>query len=229
MEIWNQASVIAEIQKAKEWVRRSRELTDNLQFDSSMRRRIAAALFLISLEHQVGIVVLMDGGMYAPAKALVRSQLDALLRGVWFLYTATEEQIQEYAAKPYVRDVPPTSYERLWVDLGSVEHYGSQTVTTLKAIVKNLHDFTHGGKRAVSAYVTRDEIRANFLPEDIVLWLRQSGVLGLLAASEIAGLSGRVDLPSSLYQAHEDVYGPNHGRFEAPDEDTEGDGTCLGQ
>ena len=201
-------------------VRRSRELTDNLQFDSTNGRRIAAALFLISLEQQLGILVLMDAGIYAPAKALVRSQLDALLRGIWFLYKASDEQIRTYWEKPYVKEVPPTSYDKLWADLETVEHYGPATVATLKKLINTLHDFTHGGKHSVSAYVTRDEIRANFFPADIVLWLRHSGVIGLLAASEIAGLSGVEDLPGRIFQAHADVYGVNHGRFDLP----EGDG-----
>jgi hypothetical protein len=221
MELSEHQDVVAEIEKAKEWVRRSRELTDNLQFDSSMRSRIAAALFLISLEHQVGILSLMVGGMYAPAKALVRSQIDAHLRGVWFLYMASDEQIREFSEKPYVKDVPPTGYEKLWTDLETVDHYGPGLVATLKKLIKTLHDFTHGGKYAVSAYVSRDEIGANFIAGDIVLWLRHSGVIGLLAASEISGISGIEDLPGRIFQAHADVYGENHGRFDLPEDEND--------
>ena len=146
-------------------------------------------------------------------KALIRSQFDAFVRGVWFLEKATDEQIKEFAEKEFVKNVPPINYERLVDEIETVERYSGGTFSSLKDTINVLHDFTHGGKLAVSAYVTRGEIGANFLPEDVISCLRSSGTLGLLAANELSGMSGIEDLPAKVYQAHGDIYGDTHGCF----------------
>ncbi|WLT31937.1 hypothetical protein [Geothrix sp. PMB-07] len=214
MELRDQPEVHAEIAMAKEWVRRSRELTDAISVDATPRNKIAAALFLISMEHQIGILLLMDAQMIAPGKALLRSQLDAFVRGVWFLEKATDEQIKEFSEKEYAKNIPPIRYEQLINDVESVERYNGGTFSRLSDTINMLHDFTHGGKIAVSAYVTRNEIGANFHPKDVVVCLRSSGTLGLMASNELAGMSGVDDLPAKIYEAHGEVYGDSHGRFE---------------
>ena len=166
------------------------------------------------MEHQVGILLLMDAQMIAPGKALLRSQLDAFVRGVWFLEKASDEQIKEFSEKEYAKNIPPIRYEPLINDVESVERYNGGTFSRLSDTINMLHDFTHGGKIAVSAYVTRDEIGANFQPNDVVVCLRSSGTLGLMASNELAGMSGVDDLPSRIYEAHGEVYGDSHGRFE---------------
>lgn len=211
MELRDHPDVQLEIDKAKRWVHESRQLTNDVSVESSLRRRIASALFLISIEHEVGILVLMDVQMIAPAKALIRSQFDAFVRGVWFLEKATEDQIREFGEKEFVKNVPPNCYERLVDEIETVERFSGGTFSRLKDTIYMLHDFTHGGKLAVSAYVTRNEISANFLPEDVVSCLRSSGVLGLMAANELAGMSGNEDLPGKVYQSHAAIYGDMHG------------------
>lgn len=210
MEVRDHPEVHAEIEKAKRWVRESRQLTDSIAFVSTVRRRIASALFLISMEHQVGILALMDIQMVASAKALMRSQLDAFLRGVWFLEKATEEQVRSFSDRPYTKNVPPVSYKVLVDEVETVERYGGGSFSRLERSINMLHDFTHGGKVAISAYVTRDEIRGRFLPWDIVSCLRSSAMLGWLASDEIAGISGTEGLSGRLEQVYCDIYGTEH-------------------
>lgn len=62
------------------------------------RYLLSATAAVISLEHAIGILTLLGGSGFTSTFALFRVQYEALTRGIWFLYGASEEWVEKLSA-----------------------------------------------------------------------------------------------------------------------------------
>ena len=206
--------VQAEIEKAKSWILGSRAMTDGISFSTTNRLRIALSYMRLSMEHQLGLLTLMELEIHASAKALLRPQFDAFARGVWFAEKATDEAISRWVEEEDAKGVPPIGYKVLIQNLVTIDRYSDGSLDRLHSEVVNmLHDFTHGGKRQIAAFNTRDEIKSNFSSLDIVGVLRASASLGWLAVNEMVGMCGLDGRAHDLERLHRTIYGEDHGKL----------------
>jgi len=205
--------VQVELDKALRWVSASREILDGVDFLTTPRVRISCSYHRISMEHQTAILMLTQGQIMASAKALLRPQFDNFTRGVWFMEAATEGEIRDYHQKGVKSGVPPR-YEVVFKALDAVERFETSFSDLHKKFLPLLHDFTHGGIHQVGAFNSRDNIESNFSPEDVIVTLRASATLGLLACNELAGNCQREDLSVRLGESHRAIYGLDHGKFD---------------
>lgn len=127
------------------------QLIDQPLFDDSSRLVVSDVACSMSLEHWTATRSLLKAGMLPSAVVVHRSQFEALLRSIWILYAAPEEQLSklstdltvetEQSAKnlPQAADMmaavnkkgPPQAYEALnrfkensWKALNSYVHAG---------------------------------------------------------------------------------------------------------
>lgn len=59
---------------------------------------LSATAAVISLEHAIGILTLLGGNGFTSTFTLFRVQYEALTRGVWFLYGASDEWVEKLSA-----------------------------------------------------------------------------------------------------------------------------------
>lgn len=127
------------------------QLIDQPLFDDSSRLVVSDVACSMSLEHWTATRSLLKAGMLPSAVVVHRSQFEALLRSIWILYAAPEEQLSKLSADltveteqsaknlPQAADMmaavnkkgPPQAYEALnrfkensWKALNSYVHAG---------------------------------------------------------------------------------------------------------
>ena len=127
------------------------QLIDLPLFDDSARLAVSEVACSMSLEHWAATRSLLKTGMLPSAAIVHRAQFEALLRSIWILYAASEEQLSKLSAKltieteqnaknlPQTTDMmaavnkkgPPQAYEALnqfkensWKALNSYVHAG---------------------------------------------------------------------------------------------------------
>ena len=127
------------------------QLIDLPLFDDSLRLVVSEVACSMSLEHWPATLSLLKSGMLPSAAIVHRAQFEALLRSIWILYAATEEQLSKLSKEltveteqntknlPQSSDMmvavnkkgPPQAYEALnrfkensWKALNSYVHAG---------------------------------------------------------------------------------------------------------
>lgn len=74
------------------------EIIDLPLFDNSTRIAVSDVASSMSLEHWAATLRLLQAGLLPSAVVIHRSQFEALLRSIWALYAASEEQLSKLTA-----------------------------------------------------------------------------------------------------------------------------------
>ena len=74
------------------------EISDHPLYDDSSRITATADFCILALEHAESVRNLAEKELYASCIALMRVQFETLVRGIWALYCASDEQIQKITA-----------------------------------------------------------------------------------------------------------------------------------
>jgi len=126
--------------------------------------RVAAAVLMlrIAFEHGCSVRLLIEQGNVTSASGLLRLQYEALVRGVWLIIAASDQQVEHLH-----RDLTQESIERLPMIadmlkslpgkappgvLATLEDFGSKTLKPLNSIV---HSGAHAFQRSVVGYPER--------------------------------------------------------------------------
>jgi hypothetical protein len=155
------------------------------------RSQAAACAFAITHEHHLSTITLFKTGMYSSAFALLRACFEALIRGIWLVRAATDEQATHYfegrdtkKVEGLLRDIKkaPTGMEDAFL------------VNTWDASEKSLHRFTHVSYQLLIRRLNTDLVEEGMQPEEIISAVRFATGCALLASVEIAKLGGATDL-----------------------------------
>ncbi len=194
----------SQLEKSAEWMKGCGSLVDGVSFETTNRLRVSVSVSLshLCVEHQKGIHVLVEHGVIGSAFALFRPQFEAYLRGVWFHRCATDAQVSGF-----LDSKEPPKYRVLMADVQKLEGYEEGALGRFeKEIMRNLHDFTHGGAIQVKARITKDEICSNYRPEHIAKLLEASATLSLLAGASIAAAVNSNELGNDLLSLYQRLY-----------------------
>lgn len=71
---------------------------DNAEFDSSPKAKVSFGMCSVALEHATSLRALMAMGLATSATGLIRLQFEALTRGMWLLYAASDAAISKLVA-----------------------------------------------------------------------------------------------------------------------------------
>ena len=192
----------SQLEKSAEWMKGYSSLVDGVNFETTNRLRVSMSLFHLCVEHQNGIHVLVKHRVNGSAFALFRPQFEAYLRGVWFHRCATDVQLLDF-----LNSKEPPKYKVLMTDVQKLEGYEEGALGRFeKEIMRNLHDFTHGGVIQVKARITKDEICSDYRPEHIANLLQSAVILALLAGLSIASAVNDNKLSNSLSSLYQRLY-----------------------
>lgn len=189
---------------AAEWLNESNELIDGASFPPTNRSRVSVGLLHLSLEHQRGIIALADHGIFGSALALFRPQFEAYIRGEWFQWCATENQVEAFLAGR-----EPPKIAELINSVERLEGYEDNPLTKMKAEVwKTLNDYTHGGAIQVKARNAKDEIAYNYNPDHIAGVVQAAAGLAYSTGVAIAKIAENPELATALMALHRRIYAP---------------------
>src|SRR5260370_26083086 len=87
------------VQKAMKYNKESLEFiwsqVNGAEFKSSPRNNLVFAYGSVVLEHQKAIATLVESQLIGSAFALLRSQVEAVFRGLWSIQIATDKQVKD--------------------------------------------------------------------------------------------------------------------------------------
>lgn len=162
----------------------------DLEIPTDERSMLAAGCFDIALEHQAAIAALYVPSLHGSMLALLRVLTESLVRGLWLLHCATDSELQKFKAGRIDK-----TFEQLIVDFEKKIDTPDGALSSFKANAWTaLNGFTHTGFNQVCRRHGPGEVKANYPDEEIAKALGVAGVLGLIAAGQVIGMSNRQDL-----------------------------------
>lgn len=156
------------------------------------RYDLAMKSALLSVEHAAAAFVLVSGQFHAPGYTLLRTQFETLVRGIWFMYAASDVWIEKLS-RPLTVETAEAAKDTLMVDkmmkgLRSSETAPAAVLVQLDAcrdvIWKALNSYSHGGFHPLARLATGYPPRLSY---DV---LRNSNAMVAIASQLAAILTG---------------------------------------
>ena len=168
-----------------------------LDIPSGEREAMAAALFDQVHEHHKAIQLLLNRSLVGSAFSLVRPTLETLVRGVWLLRCASDEEVDNFTKDKIV--------EKSFGDLiREVEAHPGYNIGVLSKVKKEawsaMCSYAHGGYLQAVRRITPDHITANYSEGEMLEVINSSRAIALLAASEIFSMAKRKDLVEEVLE-----------------------------
>jgi hypothetical protein len=158
------------------------------------RYDVAFQAALLSIELAIGSLLLIRNGLFPPAYALMRTQYESLVRGIWLLYAANETWVEKLG-EPLTLESAKRANEGLGLaemlkQLESSPIAPMQIVNQLKeykeASWKAMSSYTHGGLHPLSRTKTGYPVKL------IIDAVRNSNAIAALAGQLASILTGDV-------------------------------------
>ena len=145
------------------------------------RLQLAMACQHLAIEHAQAIICLIDHEFHGSALALQRPMLEAIVRGEWLRYSATDNQVDRAAKGKFscpdkmVRNSPRAK-----------DQNDTPPLKDLKDIWWNqMCGYTHGGTEQLLARLGSTGLRANYQCDEVIAALRWSDMIQLYSGVEM--------------------------------------------
>ena len=151
----------------------------------------AFSCFDIVIEHHTSIVTLSNLKLYGSALSLYRVQYEALIRGLWLRYVATENDLSKFKSGK-----EPPRFQKLIESVETARNIKSGLLSHIKNKQWSIfNSFTHTGSEALSMRIgNKTTGYDNYQEDEIAARLRFSGLVLLICASEMAILTDNNEL-----------------------------------
>jgi hypothetical protein len=151
------------------------------------RTNSAFAYCKIALEHGSGFQHLLSVDNASSALALVRLQYEAVLRGAWILYAASDDWMGKFSSQPPINEgKEPAEFPKVYMLLEQLAASPADPVLHKSLVgLKNiawdsLNSYTHGGLRLMLRSLEGFE-------DELLIWmLRTTNSLSYVAAQLLA-------------------------------------------
>lgn len=181
-------------------------LIESASFESSSRTRCSVALLHTSLEHHKAIVRLIRENLSGSAFALIRSQFEALARGIWYQHCATDKKVERFLSGKN-----PPNLDQMLRDISKLPGHEDDVLTKFKeGNWGTMNDLTHGGHIQVKARNTEDGIEVSYVEAHVEKLLQTSTALSLIAGVEIAKTCSTDGLADKIFIAHQSTFPEQH-------------------
>jgi hypothetical protein len=174
-----------ELRTAVQWIATQ---TYGLPLPTARRARLAVSCLDLAIEHQAAIALLAEQPLWGPAYALLRCLLEALVRGVWLARCATDDDLDAFEL---------AGLRRRSVDdlVGDVERALGNSRGALSKLWESswaiFSDFTQTGLEDHRSRHGPSSTAPNYPAAETEHALKLATALGLLAATELANVSGQ--------------------------------------
>nr|WP_057926665.1 hypothetical protein [Burkholderia ambifaria] len=160
---------------------------------------------LLSIEHSMGVLMLITSGLHASGFSLLRPQYESLVRGIWLLYAASENWVAKLSAPLTEENARRANDGRMLADMLK-ELDTSDAPTSLLEQVKKFRDvawkalnsYTHGGLHPLA------RTASGYPPQLTIDVLKNSNGLTCIAAQLASVLSGDPENMQPVRQLHID-------------------------
>lgn len=170
------------LEAAELWVVGSAEILHGISATKSPRTVIPGAMFILGIQYQHSISVLCRNELYAGAFALLRPLAEAMFRGAWLRFAASDQEILDFADGKIFPD-----RIRIDRDLRRVKpRYAKFREHLDRTYGKALHDFSHGGHQQMWSRVQGGTIGEAHDADNVSNLLHAAAVLGYICSVEIA-------------------------------------------
>lgn len=151
---------------------------------SGDRTQIVASCLYVALEHHKSIILTASVSYYGSAFALVRLEFEAYIRGAWFRYCASDDQLDIFKNNRLKKRVG-----NMITDLELTEAFNVGVLSKMKEESWDaMNSFTHTGLLQVVRQMSSTEIGSNFPEEEIVGTLDTADTVALLSAMVIVDI-----------------------------------------
>lgn len=165
------------------------DLLANIKVQPSAQVVIALASFHQVFEHHIAIITLLKSNYSGSAFTLLRPIWEGLLRGLWLLHVATDDQIDvvlkrdEFPGRKHMQDAISAAHEKFG-GAGLARIVGDKTWDAMCS-------YAHGGTRPLLRRISADAITPVYTDEEKSELLRGADFFMLLAAQETIAVSDR--------------------------------------
>jgi hypothetical protein len=178
------------------------EHTSGLSLPGDERHMLAVGCFDVTLEHQAAIALLHQSELPGSTLALLRVLAESLVRGLWLLHCASEAELQKFK-----RGKLDKSFQTLIDEFEEKVGEKNAVLSGFKKRAWNaMNGFTHTGFTQVSRRHQPGRVEANYPEHELAQALDAAGALGMVAAGQLVGMSGRPEL-LPLFSQRMQAYG----------------------
>ena len=191
-----------DLRQAEELFEHLSNIVDYPLYDDSPRVNLSATLAVSSMQFAAAVRVLCAGGLLLGASTTLRSQFEALVRSIWALHCATDQQVAKLSAdlnhesQQASKNIPLAN--EMLTELQKIPKL-TNLLVPLKEFKESswlpLNSFVHSGIHAV--HWTKNEVP----PKLIDQIFRISNGLSVLAFQNVGILIGRLELQSEIISA----------------------------
>ncbi len=189
--------VVAALLELRDVVRFIDKNTGGMAIPGDHRSRLVLGCFDLAIEHQAGILILVEHGLIGPAYALLRCLVDATVRGMWLLYCASVDDLQTFQ-----RDgLHYKGFKALATELEAATATTGSALTTLhECLWSIMSDYTHTGFQHVVRRSGDGFTGPNYPVEEVTGNLRIAASIGLVAATFLAHVAMELDVAQALLE-----------------------------
>jgi hypothetical protein len=171
------------------------DVVDLPPYDGSDRLLLSRTLAIASLHFAASVRRLCEGQLALGAAAVLRSQFEALLRGVWAYYRASDGQVEKLSShlskesQQATKNIPQVA--EMLGELEKAPHLANLLVALQEFKASSwmpLNSFVHSGTHAV--HWTKSETPQSLIDQ----MFRGSNGLAVLACQHLAILTGQPEL-----------------------------------
>ncbi len=158
---------------------------NEVTINATTRNRIAAACFSVVLDHFDAVLALLGRNpkIYSSAFALTRLVFESYVRGMWLMYCARDEEIENFSNGTF--ELPKTPIMIAAIEIAG-NFDGKELSITYKNHWKNLCDYTHTGTLQVQRWNKIDAVEPNYSDEETIEVISFTKTYALLAALSFA-------------------------------------------
>ena len=158
----------------------------DISVSETLRNRIVGACFSVALDHFDALLMLLSRTpkLSSSAYTLMRPIFESYVRGICFLYCASDETIESFNQnKPYQL---PKKIECLIQDLEQAGRFDKQLFNTYAENWSNLCDYAHTGLLQIQRWNTLHAIEPNYPDDEVIEVIKFTSALATLTAVSLS-------------------------------------------
>lgn len=181
--------------KSNEFVDFLNKKIDLIEIENTIKNRAAGACQHLSLEHHASILLLLAHQQDGSASALVRSQLESYVRGVWLYHCATDYEIDSL-----LKDKLNPGFGSLVEKIEKLDVFKQGALSKLKKESwSGLCSYAHSGGLQVTRRNTSEEITNNYSDDEKIEMIDACNLFALLSSSAISEIAKNDQLANDIY------------------------------
>jgi hypothetical protein len=188
--------VVDEIRELQRITLVLQQATHGLELPGNRRMRMALGCLDLVIEYQAGVAILADQPLWGPVFALQRVLFETFIRGSWLARCATENQLNWFEAGTLSEK---KRFHELVTEVEVSLGAARPVFTKLRQSSWGMfNDFTHAGFEHIVRRNGEATTGPNYAESELIQVIKLTRSLGLLAAIELADLSGHTDIGRAL-------------------------------